>query len=113
VRARTISQGRAVLRYPVREQEGLIEAQIQGKDRLNTAFAIGDAAHVLLSDRSIDCILLALAIGLIQDPKDLLREVFRILKPTGHARRVIVEMIGPVPYQEHWAHSKTVMTRCS
>jgi hypothetical protein len=34
VRARTISQGRAVLRYPVREQEGLIEAEIQGQDRL-------------------------------------------------------------------------------
>jgi ubiquinone/menaquinone biosynthesis C-methylase UbiE len=83
VRARTISQGRAILRYLVREQEGLIEAQIQGQDRLNTAFAIGDAAHVLLPDRSIDCILLALVIGLIPDPKDLLREVFRILKPTG------------------------------
>ena len=141
VRARTISQGTAVLRYPVRAQEGLIEAQIQGQDRLNTAFAIGDAAHVLLPDRSIDCILLALVIGLIQDPRDLLREVFRILKPTGHviiadpfdafydydcpsdhrltansvlqlveqvARGVSVETIGPVPYQEHWAHSKTV-----
>jgi SAM-dependent methyltransferase len=141
VRARTISQGRAVLRYPVREQEGLIEAQIQGQDRLNTAFVIGDAAHVLLPDRSIDCILLASVIGLIQDPIDLLREVFRILKPTGHviiadpfdafydydcpsdhrlttngvlqlveqvARGVLVELIGPVPYQEHWAHSKTV-----
>jgi ubiquinone/menaquinone biosynthesis C-methylase UbiE len=45
---------------------------------------IGDAAHVLLPDRSIDCILLASVIGLIQDPIDLLREVFRILKPTGH-----------------------------
>jgi hypothetical protein len=64
VRARTISQGTAVLRYPVRAQEGLIEAQIQGQDRLNTAFAIGDAAHVLLPDRSVDCILLALVIGL-------------------------------------------------
>jgi ubiquinone/menaquinone biosynthesis C-methylase UbiE len=96
---------------------------------------------VLLPDRSIDCILLALVIGLIQDPRDLVREVFRILKPTGHviiadpfdafydydcpsdhrlttngvlqlveqvARGVIVELIGPVPYQEHWAHSKTV-----
>ena len=39
---------------------------------------------MLLPDRSVDCILLALVIGLIQDPKDLLREVFRILKPTGH-----------------------------
>jgi hypothetical protein len=24
------------------------------------------------------------------------------------ARGVIVETIGPIPYQEHWAHSKTV-----
>src|ERR1700730_6242651 len=45
VRPRTISQGRAVLWYPVCEQEGLIEAQIQGQDLLNTAFAIGDAAQ--------------------------------------------------------------------
>jgi SAM-dependent methyltransferase len=140
-RARTIVRGRTALAYPVREQEGLIEAQLQGQGQLNTAFGIGDAAHVLLADGSADCVLLALVIGLVSDPQDLLRQVRRVLKPGGSLiiadpfdafydydypsdhrltpsvviqmlKRVVpegtVEMIGPVSYKEHWAHSRMV-----
>ncbi|MGH8626478.1 MAG: methyltransferase domain-containing protein [Gammaproteobacteria bacterium] len=140
-RASAIVRGRTALAYPVREQEGLIEAQLQGQGQLNTAFGIGDAAHVLLADGSADCVLLGLVIGLVSDPQDLLRQVRRVLKPGGSLiiadpfdafydydypsdhrltpsvviqmlKRVVpegtVEMIGPVPYKEHWAHSRTV-----
>jgi hypothetical protein len=77
----------------------------------------------------------------MQDPRELLRQVFRLLKPTGHviiadpfesfydydcpsdhritlssllellervAAGIKVEVTGPVLYEEHWAHSKTV-----
>lgn len=132
---------RSVTRYPVREQEGIVEAEVQGQGQLNTAFGIGDGAHMLLPDGSVDCVLLGLMIGLVPDPEALLREVVRVLKPAGSViiadpfdafydydypwdhrltptavikalKRVVpeatVEMTGPVSYEEHWAHSRTV-----
>lgn len=140
-RARAIVRGRSVTRYPVREQEGIVEAEVQGQGQLNTAFGIGDGAHMLLPDGSVDCVLLGLMIGLVPDPEALLREVVRVLKPAGSViiadpfdafydydypwdhrltptavikalKRVVpeatVEMTGPVSYEEHWAHSRTV-----
>ncbi len=140
-RACAIVRGRSVIRYPVREQEGIVEAEIQGQGQLNTAFGIGDGAHMLLPDASVDCVLLGLIIGLVPDPETLLREVVRVLKPAGSViiadpfdafydydypwdhrltptavikalKRVVpeatVEMAGPVSYEEHWAHSRTV-----
>ncbi|MGH8653486.1 MAG: hypothetical protein ACREYE_15570, partial [Gammaproteobacteria bacterium] len=38
--ARAIVRGRSFTRCPVREQEGIVEAEIQGQGQLNTAFGL-------------------------------------------------------------------------
>lgn len=82
-RAQRIVRGDAPLNYCAREQFGLIEVQVPGQFALNTLFAVGDGMDIRLPNDSVDCVAVSFVMDVVYDPKRLLHEIFRVLKPGG------------------------------
>jgi len=77
---------------------------------VRTALLQGTAMHIPLGDATVDTVVLTWTLCSIPDPEPALREIRRVLEPSG-ALLFVEHGLSPEPTIERWQHRLTPMWR--